>query len=179
MVQVIPRKIAQQGSFIKKALPWFSLLLIVIAVGLYFLFDYQGKKKEVLLEETKKELAITQTPEQIELQKRVLGFQKRIEDVVLLLENKEKVSDSLKFLETYIHPKIYFSYLSVDFKGRSLKLDGVSSDFTSLGQQISAFQQDPFIKSVELSSVGLSDQGDVRFAITLYLPDKAKDINKQ
>ena len=53
MVQVIPRKIAQQGSFIKKVLPWFSLLLVVIVVGAYFLLDYQGKKTENLLKEKK------------------------------------------------------------------------------------------------------------------------------
>lgn len=177
MVQVIPRKIAQQESIIKKVLPWFSLLLIVVVIGAYFLFDYQGRKAEKLLEQTKEEIAKNQTPEQAELQKTVLGFQKRIDDVILLLGEKEKASDSLKFLETYVHPEVYFNYLSIDFKGRALSLDGVSSDFTSLGQQIFAFQQDPFIESVELSNVGLSDQGDVKFAIKLLLPAKTKDTN--
>lgn len=179
MVQVIPRKTVQQGSFIRKALPWFSLLLIVLVLGAYFLFDYQGKKTENLLEEKKQEIARNQAPEQIELEKRVLGFQKRIDDVILLLKAKEKTSDSLKFLETYVHPKIYFNNLSIDFESRTLIIDGSSNDFTSLGQQIFAFQKDPFIEKVELSSVGLSDQGDVKFSIELFLPHKIKDTNKQ
>jgi Tfp pilus assembly protein PilN len=179
MVQVIPRKIVQQRSFIKKALPWFSLLLIVLVVGAYFLFDYQGKKTESLLKEKNEEIAKNQTQEQTELQERVLGFQKRIDDVILLLKDKEKTSDSLKFLETYVHPKIYFNNLSIDFEGRTLSIEGSSNDFTSLGQQIFAFQQDPFIEKVELSSVGLSDQGDVKFSIELFLPDKTEDTNKQ
>ncbi|MCX6737814.1 MAG: hypothetical protein NTY11_00060 [Candidatus Parcubacteria bacterium] len=178
MVQVIPRKTAQQGSFIKKVLPWFSLLLIVIVVGAYFLLDYQGKKTENLLKEKKDEIARSQTPEQTELQQRVLGFQKKIDDVISLLKDREKVSDSLKFLETYVHPKIYFNHLTIDFVGRALNIDGSSNDFTSLGQQIFAFQQDPFIKNVELSSVGLSDQGDIRFSIKLFLPDKPKSASK-
>jgi Tfp pilus assembly protein PilN len=179
MVQVIPRKIAQQESIIKRVLPWFSLLLIVLVVGAYFIFDYQGKRAGTLLEETKEEITKNQTAEQTALQKNILSFQKRVNDVILLLKDKGKVSDSFKFLETYVHPKIYFNYLSIDFKGRTISLDGVSNDFTSLGQQISAFQQDPFLKSVELSSVGLSELGGVRFSLKLLLPDKTTDTNKQ
>ncbi|MBU1045553.1 hypothetical protein KJ616_00325 [Patescibacteria group bacterium] len=179
MVQVIPRKVAPQKSLVKKMLPWFSLLLIAIMLILYFAFNFQIKRAETSLEEVKNELERTRTEEQTELQKTVLGFQKRIDDVAVLLKDREKVSDILTFLETYVHPKVYFNSMTLDIENRLLNLQGVSEDFTSLGQQIFAFQQDPFIKEVKLSNVALSGEGEVKFVIGLSLPDKNTDITKQ
>ncbi|MBU3964467.1 PilN domain-containing protein [Patescibacteria group bacterium] len=179
MVQVIPRKVAPQKSLVKKILPWSSLFLIALMVILYFVFDFQAKRAETSLVEVKNELGRTQTEEQAELQKIVLGFQKRIEDVAILLKDREKVSDILAFLETYIHPKVYFDSMTLNIETRLINLQGISEDFTSLGQQIFAFQQDPFIKEVKLSNVSLSVEGGVKFVIELFLPDKSEDITKK
>ncbi len=179
MVQVIPRKVAPQESLVKKILPWLSLLLIAIMVILYFVFNFQHQEAATSLEEVKNELAGTQTQEQTELQNTVLGFQRRIDDVAILLKGREKVSGILTFLEIYIHPKVYFDLMSLNFENRLLNLQGIAEDFTSLGQQIFAFQQDAFIKEIKLSNVALSEEGGVKFAIELSLPDKNENTTKK
>jgi len=172
MVQVIPRKVIPQKSSVKKMLPWLSLFLIGAMIILYFVFSAQIKKAEASLEDVKSELAKSQTDEQTELQQRVLGFQKRIDDVAVLLKERERAADALAFLEAYVHPEVYFTAMSLNFENKTLNLQGISGDFTSLGQQIFAFQQDPFVQEVKLSNVALSEEGKVRFVMELVLPDR-------
>ena len=172
MVQVIPKAAIKRESAIKKILPWFSFLLLLIVIALYFIFSRQIIKTEAALEQAKLELAQTQTEEQSEVESKVVVFKMRVDDVIKLLKEREKISDFFEFLETFVHPNLHFTFLSLTMEEKKAAIEGTADDFTALGQQIFVLEQQPFIEKVKLSSVSLSKEGKFEFSIELFLPSE-------
>lgn len=172
MVQVIPKAAVKREPAIKRILPWLSFLLLVIVVALYFIFSHQVTKTGAALDQAEQELAQVQTEQQLELEKKILTFKMRVDDVIKLLKEKEKISDFFEFLETFVHPNLYFTSLSLTMEGERAALEGTSDDFTTLGQQIFAFEQEPFIEKAKLSNITLSQEGKIEFSIELSLASK-------
>lgn len=172
MVQVIPKKLVPQKVRFKNLLPWLSLLLVVIVILIYLIFVLQVNRARVSLEELKADLGQAQTKEQLELEKTILIYKRKIDDVALLLESRQRSLDIFEFLEEFVHPNLYFSSLSMNLNTGKVILKGVSNDFKSLGQQIFVFEREPFIEKAELSKVSLFEEGKINFDIELSLSPK-------
>jgi Tfp pilus assembly protein PilN len=177
MVQVIPKAAIKQESAIKKILPWLSFLLILIIVGVYFILKNEINRTEVAIKQTKQELSKIQTKEQSALEKKILTFKTKVDDAIQLLQNREKSSNIFGFLETFIHPNIYFTSLSSSMGQGTLELQGISKRFADIGQQISVFKQDPFIKEATLSNIDFSEEGEIEFSIEILL--SSEDTSKE
>ena len=172
MVQVIPKKNIQEEPSWKKALPWLSFLLVIVAVVLYFIFSNQITRANASLEELDNDLAQAQSEEEKELERKVVTIKRRIDDVIILLAEREKISGVFEFLETYVHPNLHFTSFSLGLETRNINLEGVADDFKTLGQQIFALGKEPFIEKANLSSVSRDEEGKVKFVIELVLPPR-------
>jgi len=170
MVKVIPKAATKQEPAIKRILPWLSFLLVIIAIGLYFIFSSQVTKATTTLEQTEQELAKFRTEQYLELQEEILIFKTKVDDVADLLQRRKKLSNFFSFLETFVHPDIYFTSLSLNMDESKAILEGISNNFISLGQQILVFEQDSFIEGVELTNVSLEEEGQIEFSIQILLP---------
>jgi len=181
MVQVIPKAAVKQAPAIKKILPWLSFLLVIVVVLLYFIFNHQVVKTTTALEQTEQELAKFRTQQYSELEEKILTFKTRVDDVADLLQDRKKLSNFFDFLETFVHPDIYFTSLSLRMDESDAKLEGVSNNFVSLGQQILAFKQDSFIQGAELTDISLDEEeGQIKFSIQIFLlSDKTAKENSR
>jgi|AntAceMinimDraft_18_1070375.scaffolds.fasta_scaffold00463_10 Tfp pilus assembly protein PilN len=180
MVQVIPKAAIKKESTIKKMLPWFSFLLVIIVIGLYLIFNYKVISINTVTEQTEQELAVFRTNEYLELRDEILIFKMKVDDVSNLLQDRKKLSNFFDFLKAFVHPDIYFTSLSLDINGSEAKLEGISDNFVSIGQQILAFNQDPFVQEAKLVNVLLGEEDQIEFSIQILLPsDKTSEKNSQ
>jgi len=180
MVQVIPKATAKHESVIKRILPWFSFLLVIIVIVLYFIFNNKVIKIEAAVEEAEQELIGVQIQSHLELEREISTFKMKVDEVSNLLRNRKKLSDFFSFLETFVHPDIYFTFLSLSMSESEATLGGVSNSFVSLGQQILALEQSLIIEEAKLTNVSLDEEHGIEFSIEiLLLSDKTVEKNSQ
>ena len=169
MIQVIPKATAKQQPVIKKILPWFSFLLVIIVVVLYFIFKNEVVKIDAAIEQAEQELAGVKTQSHLELEREISTFKTKVDEVANLLQNRKKLSDFFSFLETFVHPDIYFTFLSLNMGESEATLGGVSNNFVSLGQQILALKQSLLIKEAKLINISLDEEYGIEFSIEILL----------
>jgi len=180
MVQVIPKATAKKESAIKKILPWFSFLLVILVVALYFIFNDKVIKIEAVIEKTEQELVSAQTESHLELERELSTFKMKVDEVVNLLQNRKKLSDFFSFLETFVHPNIYFTSLSLSMNELKADIGGISNNFLSLGEQILALERTSFVKEANLTNVSLDEEYGIQFFIEVILSsDKTLEKNSQ
>lgn len=177
MVQVIPKEFVKKETTLKNILPWFSLLLVVIVIALYFIFVAKINRATVSFEEAKADLREVRTEERLKLERRILTYRRRASDFIWLLEKKQEPTKIFRFLEEFVHPDVYFSSLEMNLDKGRIALGGAADDFKSLGQQIFIFEGEPLVEEVELLGVSLDEEGKIRFNIELFLP--AEEGEKQ
>jgi len=172
MVQVIPKKSIKKQLVLKDLLPWFFLLFLVVLIGLYFIFIFQVNRANVSLDKVKTELSEVRTKEDIELEKTILTYKRKVGDLALILQTRQKSIEFFEFLEKFVHPNIYFSSVSLSLDTEKVFLKGVSSDFKSLAEQLFIFEREPSIEEAELSNISLLEGGKIDFDIKLLLLTK-------
>ncbi len=169
MVQVIPKKEAKQQSAIKKILPWLSFLLVLIIIALYFILFYQVDRTRIALERAEKDLAQSQTERDIDLNKEIIAFRTKSDDVVRLIKERKEISDFFESLEASTHPALYFTSLSLMMEKGEAVLGGTANDFTAIGEQILIFNNEAFVKKAKLLNVSFTEEGNIEFSIKILL----------
>ena len=170
-IEIIPKKIEEKPSGSNIFL-YFSLILLIIAVSAYFTLIYLEKKSSATLLNIKELIAQKDTPEAISLEKELIEYKKKIENVSFLLENHHKNSAFFAFLEKKTHPKVYFSKLDLNSKDLKAEISGSAQSFQSLGQQIYIFEKENLITSVKLLSASIGKDGKINFSLGLVLDPK-------
>ncbi|PIR69652.1 MAG: hypothetical protein COU47_01980 [Candidatus Niyogibacteria bacterium CG10_big_fil_rev_8_21_14_0_10_46_36] len=90
---------------------------------------------------------------------------KEIEAAKLVLASHVENSEVFDFLESYIHPDVYFT--SLTFDGATATLSGEAPSYTALAEQMKLFESSGVIKLVRISNLGLKETGQVSFDIAL------------
>lgn len=180
MVQVIPKEFIKSKPTLVSVLPWIGLFLLIIVVATYFILGNQIGSAKTDLEKVKTDLSHLQTAEQRAKEDRIIIYKRKIEDVVRLLEQHQKPTEFMVFLEKFVHPNVYFSLLSLDLATGKATLGGVASDFKSLGQQIFVFELQPLIQKSKLANISLIEGTGVKFNLDLFLIRQgSKTLNQE
>lgn len=169
MVQVIPQTTRTPGATFRKIAPWFSLILVIIVIGLYFWFNYQLIEARATYENVSEKLSTAQSEADKDLETRIKLFKTRTEDVLKILRERLLTSVVFDFIEANIHPDVYFDGLTFNQGSRTLELGGVALDYKSLGAQMSVLDDEDFIKTIRLNKVSITSEGDVRFSFEIEL----------
>jgi len=169
MVQVIPKTTSTPGQNFRKIAPWFSLILVIVVIGLYFWFNYQLIAAREDLHEVSSELSAAQSEADKELETRIKLFKERARDVLDLLKERLLTSVVFDFLEANIHPDVHFNQLTFAQGSRVLELGGTALDYKSLGAQMSVLDNENFVEHVKLNRVSLSPEGNVIFNFEIEL----------
>lgn len=165
-IEIIPKPL-------KKVSVWFNILfyisigLLISAILSYFLLDYFQRNTNQVLKEIEASLLVSRTPEEQELERSIVQYQRKIDDFVLIFNRHQTNSNSFTFLEEITHPNVVFSQF--DLTKPSLSLSGTAENFVVLGQQLSIFQENPKILKTNLSTISLGKEGGVGFTFTLSL----------
>jgi len=167
-IEIIPKPKAKIPSWLN-FLFYFSIVLLIASPSAYFALDYFLKKTEANLQTLEETLAKEKTPQEIALENRVLGHQKKTRDFSWLINQHLYSSKFFAFFQKICHPKVWFSQISLDFKASQLVVSGEAETFLVLGQQLQIFKQENLIKSVNLARISMGREGGVDFSFNLLL----------
>lgn len=171
MVEIIPKPIAKPPSWVN-ILFYFSIVLLIGVISGYFLLNNFIKKSEATLQNLETSLAKEKTLEEQLLEKEIISYQKKIEDVGSLLKEKKFSSKVFGLLERITHPKVSFSSFTFDSAQSLVKLVGSTENFQTLGQQILLLKKEPLIKEINLSEVSIREERKISFTLYLLLDPK-------
>jgi Tfp pilus assembly protein PilN len=176
MVQVIPRTIEKKYNWINLILPWLSLLLTVLVILGVFFFSTKTKSKNEEINELTQELKSMETEEIKKDEADLKAYKNKVVNVVNILGDRHLTLPLYKFLESLVHPKVYFTNLSLNMETGEANLCGISADFQSLGQQVDIFEKDDFIYSANVQSVFLAEEEGISFELQLklFVPEQKK-----
>jgi len=169
MVQVIPKTTRSPRETIQRIVPWISILLVIIIIGLYFWFNYQLTIAKETYDKASNELSAAQSEADKELETRIRLFKERTRDVFELLNKRLLTSNVFNFLEANVHPDVYFDNLVFNQGSRTLELSGVAIDYKNLGEQMSVLDNEDFINNITLNRVQLNPEGNVGFNFEIEL----------
>ncbi len=162
-LKIIPRpKI--KTSISVNSLFWFSLILSLILITLFFLLEAQ------IINLRAKEKEIEQGLELSSLEKNLIEKAKvAAENINLfskLFQEHKYTSKFLDFLKTLSHSYAQFTSLGLNNNTFFATLKGRTKNFQTLGEQILFFQQDKNIENFQISEIGLNREGKVEFKFT-------------
>ena len=171
MVEIIPKPIKKAPTW-QNVLFYASLAFLAIVFIIYFIFGSLLKKSSEQLSNLETEVAKGKTADQQILEDRVLGYQKKIEDFSKLIQNYQKTSIFLDFIQRYTHPKVWFSSVNLTLDDRAVLLGGTAENFQVLGQQFLIFKNNPLIQSINFSNVLIGKDGKIQFNLKIILDQK-------
>jgi len=169
MVQVIPKTTNNPGESFRRIVPWFSLILVLTAIGSYFWFEHQFTVAEVTYEEVSVELKAAENKFDKDLEKRIKLFKERSEDLFKILKERLLTSRIFDFIEANVHPDVYFTNLTFNQNSKTLELVGSALDYKSLGAQISVLDNESFVSKIKLNRVNINPDGNVDFSFEIEL----------
>jgi len=168
MVGIIPKPI-KKTSRIYALAPYVSFGLAIAVVLVCVILFYLGNKSSGTLGDLEEKLAQVGTQDEKTLETQVLFDKKQIDAFSQLFAQHQRTSNFFKFLEENCQPKTWFSKLELDSKESQAILTGETSNFEALGQQIVIFQNQEFVKNVDITDLSLGKNGRVSFIFSLSL----------
>lgn len=168
MVEIIPKPIAKMPKW-QKFLFYFPIALLILAILGYFILNNIFEKKIQTFNDLDETLAKLKTPEELNLEKEVLNYSKKIKDFSILIDGHLASSNFFSLLEGLTHPEVWFSNIELKSKEAKVSLSGVAENFPALGQQLIIFKKEKGIQDLELSKVSLAEGGRIKFELNLSL----------
>ena len=108
-----------------------------------------------------------------EQQKNILNFYSQLNNISDLLKSRNEATNYLAFLERNVLKNVYLNSLTLSFKGNiaEVGIDGQTSNYDFLSQQMGVFNSAPEIDKVFLQNSRVEEQKDspstVNFSIRL------------
>ncbi|MDI6591446.1 MAG: hypothetical protein QME61_00665 [Patescibacteria group bacterium] len=168
MIEIIPKPAPKIISWLN-ILFYFSIALLIAVILSFFALNHFVKKLKAEFQDLEAVLIKQRTPAIINLEKEILSSQRKIEDMDFLLKRHLATSKVLEFLEKVTHPKVWFFSLDWNSEERRLRVSGITENFQILGQQLLIFQDNQFIKEVNLSKISIDREGKISFNFDLLL----------
>lgn len=168
MIEIIPRPTQKLPTW-QNILFYLSMILLVAAISLYFVFDHLQKKSATTIQDLQDMISQEKTSEEVSLEKEVSGYQKKIQDFSQLLSKHLYSSNFFDFIEENCHPKVWFSQINLNPGQAEVNLLGEAESFTVIGQQIMILQSSPLVKNVALPQMAIGKKGRVDFSLNITL----------
>ncbi len=132
-----------------------TVISIFFIVGLVFIFLYYHNVKITgEIAKIEDEIKKSKTPEQISEENFVILYKNKIDNYKKIISNHFFPSRILTLLNSLVDSEVYFTRLDYDKSSLTISLSGVSSSLNSLQRQVSNFEKDNNISSVNINKVG-------------------------
>jgi len=157
MVEIIPRPVEKTPMW-HNLLLFLSVVILIITIGIYFFLSRSQTKAKQDLDGLNKNIAELETSERKNLENETLQYKKKIEDFNLVFANHRASSKLFEFLEDLIHPKVQLSRFELNTDQATVKFDGKTDSFVTLGQQLIIFRQNENITQTNLPEISISEK---------------------
>jgi len=170
---LIPKPKEGEGfAKILNILFYISLSLILVFLIIFFLLNNAVQKSTKFLENQEQTLIAQRTPEQLELEKKILNFQQKIGDFNVLFNQHRFLANAFSILEKLTHSKVWFSDFQLTPQTGSIALVGEANSFQNLAEQILILKGNENIRETNLSGARINPKGNIEFNLQLTLsPD--------
>ena len=168
MVEIIPKPVKKTPSW-QIVLFYFSVLFAIMTIFAYFTLSSLEKSLEKDIQELTDKISQGKTAEVITLEKEILAYKKKIDDISPYIEQHILSSQVFDFLEKNTHPRIFFSKVTLSPKPSRVLLSGLCDSFLTLGQQFMILDEAPQVKSVGLNNIFLAEKGGIEFDLQMTL----------
>ncbi|MDP2637109.1 MAG: hypothetical protein Q8P03_00655 [bacterium] len=165
MQDLIP-KTQPESFFTRNTVLYAGIFLLILSAGAFALFQALKGNAEKSIAELNAVLLGGRTVQERELERNVLGYQKRIQFFSSFLASQDDALPFFAFLEEKTHPSLFFNNARLNVEESRMVLSGQSTDFGSLGEQIASFEGQEEVRSVKLTDVSLQ-KGQVLFTMEL------------
>ncbi|MCH8741423.1 PilN domain-containing protein [Patescibacteria group bacterium] len=165
-IDIIPKPPEEEPIWLN-ILFYISIGFLISVILIYFLLGHLQRNSEEILEGIEISLQVAQTSEERELENSVLQYKRKIDDFAIIFSQHKTNSGVFPFFEEITHPEIQFS--SFQLAKPSVTLSGTAENFVALAQQLSIFQKNPKVSTVNLSQISSGEDGNVGFIFTLTL----------
>lgn len=156
---------SREGAFAAYA----AILIFVVSVsaygGLYFLNKSQEGAQAVLIEQ------VRQKEEDLrpKILDTIFALQKKLQSISVVISSHTFSANTFSLVENNTHPYVQFTAYTFDGESLKISLKGEARDYSALAQQISLFESDAHINSVEFGGLSIREAGRVGFDLTLHL----------
>lgn len=144
----------------------FVICLIVFVVLYFQLKGFETKNKEL-----DNSIAKVENKENVALKNKLKGLSTKIDDFAKLLQEHKYYSQVFSFLRGACHPKVQLTSLTFEGKNNSFRMDGITDDFKTLGEQLLILRQKPAVLVIRLDNVGFDTNRKINFGLSLTLSD--------
>lgn len=134
-------------------------------------FWYLGSKTERSVEALEVQLSQGETPEERELEARVLSYKQKLDDFAQAASKRLYPDNFFPFLEATTHPDVFFTSLSLNPGQASATLTGEASDFLVLAEQVAVLKASEEVDSFTLSSIKPVEEGGIGFSLNIVFPE--------
>ncbi len=168
-IEIIPK------SKIRKTSLTNIFSLVLAGTLLAFLLSYVALnfyQKKLSREVSDIEKSLQKSPSEKNLEDGIFSYQRKIEDIDLLLSSHKAAVNLFDNLGKNIHPKIWLQKFNLNMDGKTIYVFGSTDSFEILGQQTLIFEGQEFIKNTKLTKVSIGKDGKINFELQLIFDPK-------
>lgn len=165
----IETKTRERKSSLVKYTLYISVALLIILAASYAFLYYSIHKSKQELNSLQQQVKQQMSEEDKKMQQRITEAQKKLERSEPVIKSHRSVYNFFTTLESVTHPQVMFNQMDLIAKTNKVRLKGTTEDFSTLGQQVKAFQQQQTIKQVKVNSARVEQGGRIGFDLTLVL----------
>ncbi len=156
---------------------YLSLVLFLVSVGSYFVFDHFIASYSKNLDDIKMEIRQAGTIEEKIKEKEVLETQGQIKDFSKLLANHRFISSFFTNFEEWCHNRVWFSNINLSINDFTVDLSGETDNFQTLGQQMIVLKNHELVEGVSLSNIQMNLDGRIDFNLSISFYPKVFSYN--
>jgi len=168
-IEIIPKTRTRKISLTKTSSFILATIFFAFLIS-YSVFNFYQNKLSREISDI--EEALRKSPSEKNLEDGIFSYQRKIEDIGILLGNHKPVANLLSNLEKNTHPKVWLSRFKLNMADETLNILGSTDSFEILGQQTLIFGKQEFIKNTNLSDVSMGRDGKIKFELQLILDPK-------
>lgn len=169
-IELVPKPKAKPKRIVN-ILFYLSLIFLILTVTSYFGLYSIKDKKEQELKDLKIRLTAQETPELRRLQKDLKEYEKKVNDLSLLISSYREPTEFFKFIEDITHSRVEWSNLGFDPSGSEwrVSVSGRAENLIILIQQILFLENHSRIKEISLNSFSLLEEGGATFGLEFFV----------
>ncbi|OGH69832.1 MAG: hypothetical protein A2754_02205 [Candidatus Magasanikbacteria bacterium RIFCSPHIGHO2_01_FULL_47_8] len=155
------------------SLSFVPVILFSLLYGVLYFYSAQAEEN---LNAAKQEVAGMESEVDYDKKTEVERFAKRLDVIEVLLSDHMKSSKAFAFIESITHRSVAFNTFKFIADG-TMEASGQTVNYTTLGEQIIAWENNKDIEGFQLEQVSLADDGTVSFKVIMQvIPAVYKEI---
>jgi Tfp pilus assembly protein PilN len=151
---------------------YFMVSLLVSTIFCYFIFGAKIFLQTEAIKQLDLKMLDIGTAEQKNYEKIVFNYQAKINDFGKLINAHKFPSNAFIFLEKNVLPEVWLSNFSMSGKASEININGEAESMVVLSRQVLVFENNEFVKKVDLSNLTIGDKNRIKFSLSISLDTK-------